>query len=344
MSTDGANTQRIYLDELSDDAPQGGRKASRIELRTLRDAYNLRTVDDMMLDEKRADEEDEIDSVQLRRLTAYCTAESYKLRPLVSFLHRSPRIDKVQVYFGECVYASYRLGENEFRDLFFINYGVVVMWGLEEKDEQEVLRMIRCVEENQYDLKSIEVENFKYGLAKNSQIVNDKILLSGENALIKLVISIAIAQSVKLDYFEELVENTIDTIKDLPEEVEKEGKVGKKRQEILKIMGKLHKLSFNLYIVSNILAEPEFVWEYSSYSPLYETCVRYLDIKTRADLLNKRCETIHGMLQILSENITTHNSEKLEWIMTVLIGVSAISGILQCLLLLFIVFTSKLSK
>ncbi|KAI5181979.1 hypothetical protein PAEPH01_2848, partial [Pancytospora epiphaga] len=138
------------------------------------------------------------------------------------------------------------------------------------------------------------------------------------------------AQSVKLDYFEELVDNTIDMVKELPDEVEKEGKVGKKRHDVLRIMGKLHKLSFNLYLVSNILGEPEFVWEYSAFSPLYETCVRYLDIKSRADLLNKRCEIIHGMLEILSENITTHNSEKLERIMAWLIGISVVFGFLQC--------------
>lgn len=334
MIRENANVQKIYLNELNDYNIQESRKASRIELRTLRDAYNLRTNTDEMVP---SINKEEIFHGELRRLSAYCTAESYRLKHLVSLLRENSKIDKIQLYFGECVYAGIKIN-GTVRDVFFIDYGVIVMWGLEENEEQDVLNMIKCIEGNPYDFKEIETERFQYGISKNSQIVNDMILLSEDNLHMKMVISIGIAQSVKLDYFEELVDNTIETVKELPDEVEKEGKVGKRRKDILRIMGKLHKLSFNLYLVSNILAEPEFVWEYSSFSPLYETCVRYLDIKSRSDLLNKRCEIIHGMLQILSENITTHNSEKLERTMTILIGISAVFGFIQCSVLLIFVF------
>lgn len=319
------HTQKIYLNELNDEASIRGRKASRIGLRALRDAYNLKT-DDALVPSVETDKEDD---AEMRRTTAYCTAESYNLKNLYKLLRKNSKTGKIQMYYGECLYASYQTGGTS-HDLFFMHYGAVVMWGLEENEEQNVLKLIGCIEENKYDIKAVEVENFEYGISKHAQIVNDRILLPDESVHMKMVISIAMAQSVKLDYFEELVDETIDTVKDLPDEVEKEGKVGKRRQDILKIMGKLHKLSFNLNLISNILGEPEFVWEYSAFSPLYETCIRYLDIKPRADLLNKRLEIIHGMLEILSENITTHNSEKLERTMTWLIGISVVFGFLQC--------------
>jgi len=319
-----SHSQKIYLSELDDDAPAASRKASRIELRTLRDAYSLKT-DGTNISSIEKEETEE----NLRRMTAYCTAEAYNLKNLYQILKEHISIDKIQMYFGEGIHAVYKEGESLY-DIYFMHYGAVVMWGLEEEIEMKILKIVSRVEEGSYDLKSIEVEKIKYGLSKHSQIVNDKILLSDDNAYIKMVISIAIAQSVKLDYFEELVENTIETVRDLPDEVEKEGKVGKKRKDILKIIGRLHKLNFHLYLVSNILGEPEFIWEYSSFSPLYETCIRYFDIKRRADLLNKQCDTIHGILEILSENITTHNSEKLETAMTLFIGISAICGFLQC--------------
>lgn len=325
MSAESMHTQKIYLSELNDDSAIGGRKASRIELRTLRDAYNLRTEDTCIPSIEAENGEETV----LHRTTAYCTAESYNLKNLYKLLKGNSKIEKIQMYFGECLYATYKINGGSY-DIFFLHYGVVLMWGLEENEEQNILKMIGCVEENPYDLKAIEVENFKYGISKNAQLANDRILLNDESPHAKMVISIAIAQSVKLDYSEELVDNTIEVVKDLPDEVEKEGKVGKKRHDILRIMGKLHKLSFNLYLISNILGEPEFVWEYSAFSPLYETCIRYLDIKSRADLLSKRCEIIHGMLEILSENITTHNSEKLERTMTWLIGISVAFGFLQC--------------
>lgn len=328
------SVQKIYLDELDDDNMQESRKASRIELRMLRDAYTMRSnIQDVVPQITK----DNVFEGKLERLNAYCTAESYNLKKLVNIISGLPWIEYFKLYFRECVYARFMVSE-KLCEVFFINYGVIVMWGLEKHVEEEILSMVKCVEVNPYSPKAIEIERFRYGISKNSQIVNDIIFLSDENFKLKMVISIAIAQSVKLDYFEELVDNTIETIKDLPDEVEKEGKVGKPRQDLLRIMGKLHKLGFNLYLVSNILAEPEFVWEYSAFSPIYETCVRYLDIKSRSELFNKRCEIIHEMLQILSENITTHNSEKLERTMTLLIGISALFGFIQCAVLIFLAF------
>lgn len=332
------NTQKVFLSELNEEGNSGGRKASRIELRTLKDAYNLKPLTPPAPVVQNEPE------CELKRVTSYCTAESYNLKNLYKILRENPQAEKIQMYFGECLYMSFGIEEERKVDVYFLHYGVVVMWGLTESEEQGILRLISRIQENPYDLKGVEIENFMYGTSRNSQIVNDKIFLSEENVHTKMVLSIAMAQSVKLDYFEELVDNTIETVKNLPDEVEKEGKVGKKRQDIMKVMGKLHKLSFNLNLVSNILGEPEFVWEYSAFSSLYETCIRYLDIKTRADLLNKRCEIIHGILEILSDNITTQNSERLENNMAKLSVISAVSGIFQCVLLCIILLYALPSR
>lgn len=335
MSNVSMNTQKVLLSELNEEGNTGGRKASRIELRTLRDAYNLKPLTSPA-PVVRNDPE-----IEMKRITAYCTAESYNLKNLYKLLKENTNTEKIQMYFGECLYISYKTNDAKV-DIYFLHYGVVVMWGLSESEEQDILRLISKIQENPYDLKAVEIENFSYGISKNAQIVNDKIFLTDENEHTKMVLSIGIAQSVKLDYYEELVENTIDAVKDLPDEMEKEGKVRKKRVEIMKVSGRLHKLSFNLNIVSNILGEPEFVWEYSTFSSLYETCIKYLDIKTRADLLNKRCDIIHGILEILTNNITTQNSERLEENMAKISFIIAGTGIVQCILI-FILLALLLS-
>lgn len=327
MANNNLDTQTVFFHELNEEENTGSRKASRIELRTLRLAYNLENLSSPALVAPNEPE------CELKRVTSYCTAESYNLKNLYKIFKENSHTEKIQMYFGECLYIQFNIEGERKIDAYFLHYGVSVMWGLTESEEQSIIRLISRVQENPYDLKAMEIENFMYGISENPQIVNDKIFLSEENAHTKLVISIAMAQSVKLDYFEELVDNTIESVKNLPDEVEKEGKVGRKRQDIMKVMGKLHKLSLNLNLVSNILGEPAFIWEFSAFSTLYETCIRYLDIKTRADLLNKRCDIIHGILEILSDNITTQNSEKLERHMAKLSVISAISGILQCILL-----------
>ncbi|KAL6121841.1 hypothetical protein NUSPORA_01184 [Nucleospora cyclopteri] len=332
MNSPNKSVQKINLKEL-DSMQTGGRKASRIELRLLRDAYSLHEAEFPEITEKNRPD------IQLKRVTAYCTASSYDLKKLYKFFKKSESAEKVQMYFGECLYVSC-----EGSAIFFMDYGVTVAWGLDEQHEQTITKLIKPMEILPYDLKSVEIENFEYGIAENSQIVNDKIYLKDENFVTKMVLSIAIAQSVKLDCFEELVEDTVEAVKDLPDEVEKEGTICQTRRELLKILGKLHKLSFNLNLVSNILDEPEFIWHFSAYSNMYETCLRYLDIKSRADILNKRCEIIYGILEILNENITTHNSELFKGKIYLFLILLSFFSLIHCILLAFIVYKGIIKK
>lgn len=309
------NKQRIYLTDMSEEPHTGGRKQARIELRALKDAYALKIEPDMM-----PKEESTVPETRLFRVTAYCTADGYDLKNLYKYLKKNSLCSKVSMYFGECLYTSINLkNSEERRDCFFYEYGVVVCWGMDETQESMIVKLVGKYEENPHHPSEVEVELFKYGVTDNPFIINDVIYLNSENHFTKMVISIAIAQSVKLDYFENLVDNTIDAVKEFPEEVEREGKVSKSRKEILKMIGKLHRLRFNLNLGSNILDEPEFVWDYPAFSSLYETCKRYLDIKPRADLLNRRCDVINGILEILSENTNRSSSEKFEVVLLVIV-------------------------
>lgn len=302
------NKQKIYLTDMTEEPNTGGRKQTRIELRALKDAYALKIEPDVM-----PREENTVPDTKLFRVTAYCTADNYDLKNLYKYLKKNSLCNKVSMYFGECLYTSMNFrSSEETLDCFFYEYGVVVCWGMDETQESMIVKLVGKYEQNPYQPSEVEVESFKYGVTDNPFIINDVIYLNSENHFTKMVISIAIAQSVKLDYFENLVDNTIDAVKEFPEEVEREGKVSKSKKEILKMIGKLHRLRFNLNLGSNILDEPEFVWDYPAFSSLYETCKRYLEIKPRADLLNRRCDVINGILQILSENTNRSNDETYE--------------------------------
>lgn len=329
MADADRNRQRIYLTDMPNESNYVNKKRTRIELRALKDAYALKIEPDTIPAEKIMPE------IDLYRVTAYCTAESFDLKGLSKFFKKNELVKKVSLYFGECLYVSFMFknGDNKPHDCFFYDYGVLVCWEMEESQESKILQMLTNFEKNKYEPNDVEIESFRYGITEDPFIINDVIFLNSENYTNKLVIAIAIAQSVKLDYYENLVDCTIDLVKDLPDEVEKEGKVSKTRKEILKVIGKLHKLRISLNLVSNILDEPEFVWDFPAFSSVYETCRKYLDIKSRVDLLNKRCDVIDGILQILSENITTNNSERLEMAMIIMISANFVIGIIQIIAL-----------
>jgi uncharacterized Rmd1/YagE family protein len=70
-------------------------------------------------------------------------------------------------------------------------------------------------------------------------IVNDAITLSSNLASEKLAISFAMAQSAKLDVFEERVEETIQQTKHIPQNLATTGSIQYSQGDISKLIGRL---------------------------------------------------------------------------------------------------------
>lgn len=86
-------------------------------------------------------------------------------------------------------------------DVFLFQYGVVVIWGMSVVEEARFLRDIAKFETEKLGEDDVQVENFNFYVTSSYQprIYNDFITLKdGRNYMIKLSISHAIAQSVKV--------------------------------------------------------------------------------------------------------------------------------------------------
>lgn len=86
-------------------------------------------------------------------------------------------------------------------EVFLFNYGVVVIWGMTEQEEERFLKDIEKFEKDKLSEDAVQVENFNYYITSSYQprIYNDFITLKdGHNYMYKLSISHAIAQSAKV--------------------------------------------------------------------------------------------------------------------------------------------------
>ena len=118
-------------------------------------------------------------------------------------------------------------------ELFFFDYGVVVMWGFTVQEESQILNMITKFQEEPLPQDQIQTESFHFHYSSTPLIYNDIITLKNPNPMVKLTISHAIAQSVKLTLFEQLVDTTIDNMKHIPKGMAETGKIDMKRCLIL---------------------------------------------------------------------------------------------------------------
>ena len=86
-------------------------------------------------------------------------------------------------------------------EVFLFSYGVVVLWGMTVSEEKQFLKEIARFETEKLSDDDVQVENFNYYITNSYQqrIYNDFITLKdGRNYMVKVAISHAIAQSVKV--------------------------------------------------------------------------------------------------------------------------------------------------
>ena len=91
-------------------------------------------------------------------------------------------------------------------------------------------------------------------------------------------------------------------------------------KEISKKIGELFLVKSKINLHYDLLDTPEFFWEYPEYENQYEKMVKYLDIKPRVEVLNKKVEVIQELLHVLGDEQKHRYSSFLEWIIIILIA------------------------
>ncbi|KAG9015077.1 hypothetical protein FRB90_004885 [Tulasnella sp. 427] len=221
-------------------------------------------------------------------------------------------------------------------EVFLFDYGTVVIWGMTEAQEKRFLHSLRKFEVEKLPPDDVESEDLNYYYANYSRIYNDVITLrKGSSYMTKLALSHALAQSVKISLFEELISNTIDQTKDIPEVISETGKIGMPHNEIMQQIGQLFILRMNINLVGSVLDSPELFWSFPDLQPLYDAARSYLEIPQRVDLLNARVEVLQDMLRLLKESVSSRHAERLEQIVIFLIGIEIILGIVTIAIDLF---------
>ena len=174
--------------------------------------------------------------------------------------------------------------------------GVFICWDIEFENIKFFLDFIKDLQINSFK-KSI-VEEFNYTFEDEFKINLDTIYLNDSSTTSKIAISQALAQNVKLQQFEEEVQTTIENNSHIPLQLSTTGKIKLTKKEISKKIGELFLVKTKINLHYDLLDTPEFFWEYPQYENQYEKTIKYLDIKSRVEVLNKKVEIIQELLYV----------------------------------------------
>ncbi|NJA05868.1 RMD1 family protein [Methylomonas sp. MED-D] len=258
----------------------------------------------------------------VKRCMTVCLAQSFRFADLREKLLDTRR---TQV-FRNALIVDYKTG-----CAVVFSYGVVVYWNV-ALDERHGLQEL-LLEYATTPADEPPEDNFSYETdCEQDRFQHDHIELQSGDFLVLLALSHAMAQSIKLAAFEGHAIDTIRATAHLPRSLAREGKIKLNRQAMAMIRGQLFLTKSDIILNYDLLDTPEFFWEHPEYQSMYSMAANYLEIAPRTEVLSKKLETIHELLEMLADEQKHQHSSALEWIIIWLIAVEIVMSIVDRLL------------
>ena len=262
------------------------------------------------------------------RCASYCTAGSYKLTGITDFFKSGQYVTKL---YRNVLHLTKK---GEAWDVFLFTNGCLVTWGLRQVQEQQLLAQIKQFSTEPLD--EIEADRFIYKITNETKIrphqrLNADVITINEeemdNVQLKLAISYGLAQSVKLQSYEDSIEKTINNNQHIPIELAKTGKIALSRKLISKRIGVIFLERSSVNLTGVYFDVPEYFWQYSNLEAYYIMTEQFLDIPKRVAALNHKLDVLHELFDMLNNQLQHRHSSMLEFIIILLIFIEIILSI-----------------
>lgn len=268
------------------------------------------------------------------KCASYCTAAGYNIKDLVFYLKDNGLEPK---HFDDVIYVQQenRPGQNDEKgivDIFFFPFGCIVIWGANESQQKALLNEIKDFEIEPVKYLTSDLIYFQYDKTASKTFIDEEkneIILADKSSFVKLSISHALAQSVKLNVLELSVSDLLKQTTPIQRQLAATGTISLSKKEISKQIGTLFSERYSINLHSDILDTPEFFWRRPSYEPLYLMTAEFQDIQVRQNILNHRLDMIHELYDILSNELNYKHSTRLEIVIIILIGIEVLLALIH---------------
>ena len=150
------------------------------------------------------------------------------------------------------------------------------------------------------------------------------------DAAVMLAASHALAQSTKLALYERRAALLADATESIPRQMAETGETSLSAREATMLRGRVFLQRADLNVASAVLDSPAFLWQAPDrYARLYEETREYLEVETRAEVLNTRLNVLEDLVSAVVSNLETENGTRLELIVIWLIVIEVVIGLVE---------------
>lgn len=203
--------------------------------------------------------------------------------------------------------------------LYVLNYGVVGFVGYGDVEKSDFIKFLK-----NYCEKPVEGE-FKEDLLvevnpQNRLTFNYNSLSVPEwNENVVRIIVLNIAQSAALEFYEKLGSEILDSTKKITEELETFGRIRFSKTNLMKYIGRTLNIKNSIFDNLYVFNSPDMVWENEYLSKLDHGLRDTFDINMRFRELDFELKIVQENLTLFTELLQHRESNRLEWIVILLI-------------------------
>ena len=251
---------------------------------------------------------------------SYCIANSIDLTRLDNH-YKTTLVDYVSVKSRDTLKLSPCHSNNTL--VFVFKNGTVVSWGVKRYQMIPYLETIRLFADKPIAFRVHD--EFNYQLSDRTTIEPhdffdvDCLKIDTDSEELKLSISYGFSQSVKLQYFETILESLIEKYTPLIHRLSNKGKMAVTRNQVRHVIGEILRAKSEMNLISNFLYHPKYFWQHPTLEEYYIMLERYLHIQRRVNAINHRLDTLNEIFDMFNGYLENRHSHSLEIIIIVLI-------------------------
>lgn len=261
------------------------------------------------------------------KCSSYCVAMGYDLVRVINILNdRLPFMDSRS--FKEAVLCFDANEEGE-KCVVAFSYGVIVFWGFVGEEENEIIESLRPAVSRSLEFVEFEANPISLVSEDFNSIRVCDITINRYGYSHKLAFSFAVAQSIKVHFYEMTVESSAGDMHFLSESLSLTGVVSLSKRQMSQKIGEVFLKKNMINLNPEVLDMPEVIWEDDELEAIYNNAVSYFDINKRMSVLNKRLDTMSDLLMLLSEELKYRSGERTDKIITALIFIEVLIAIIE---------------
>jgi required for meiotic nuclear division protein 1 len=217
--------------------------------------------------------------------------------------------------------------------IFIFNNGTVVSWGVKRHQISDYLLIVKKVIDK--SVTRVVHDEFSYQIGKKTSINPhdffdvDCLTIEEDSEELKLSLSYGFSQSVKLQYFETIMDVLIDKYNPLIQALSHKGEMPMSRKHIQQVIGEILGAKSEMNLISNFLYHPKYFWQHPTLEVHFTMLERYLHFQRRVHAINHRLNTLNEIFAMFNGYLDNRHSHRLEIVIIVLIALEIIIAVLN---------------